>query len=354
MDNFKKIASLAELEALKNLIHYENSGEHKPIDKREKILVDFTKPKGKIKNIFESSKDEGLVAFLCKGSLPKTDEQLPEYIEELKSEVKTFVSKGTKYFEILSFSESETTTCRRFFEIYAKCAIELKQAFPDIKVGAGSFPDCVGDYVHEFMNYLAMDKRVPFDFFSWKKSATKAEQLQNYVFAARTLLDKYGFCETENIITSWQYNSKSFPDTNEAKAKEASFVAASVISLQKTPSDIAIYGKENFGGNNKCALTLKAFETISSLGIEVTSDSAADHVYIIGAKNDDKGAFMLANFNPYEKLQHELVFDLKGVFGKKCEIYLIDAEHDLELVYSGEIPESYNIEPETVVLVKLV
>ena len=98
----------------------------------------------------------------------------------------------------------------------------------------------------------------------------------------------------------------------------------------------------------------KAFAALTELGIEVTSDTAADHVYVVGAKDDDKGAFMMANFNPYEKLEHELVFDLKGVFGKKCEIYLLDEEHDLELVYEGEIPESYKMMPETVVLVKLV
>ncbi|MBR3996059.1 MAG: hypothetical protein IKI97_12365 [Clostridia bacterium] len=354
MDNFKKIASLSELEALKNLIHYENSGEHKPIDKREKILVDFTNPKGKIKSISESSTDTGLVAFLCKGSLPETEEQLSDYIKELKSTVESLKGNGTEYFELLSCPDSANIPCRKFFEIYAHCAIALKQEFPDIKVGAGSFQDCVSDYVHEFMNYLALDKRIPLDFFSWKKSVTKSEQLQNYIYAARTLLDKYEFSETDNIITAWQYNSKSSPDAKEAETREAAFVAATLISLQKTPVDIALYGKENFGKNNKVALAFDAFCAISSLGIEVTSDSAADHVYVVGAKNDDKGVFMLANFNPYEKLHHELVFDLKGVFGKKCEIYLLDEEHDLELVYSGEIPESYNMGAESVVLVKLV
>lgn len=358
MDKFKKIASIEELEALKNLIHYENSGEHKPVDKREKVLVNFTKPVGKIKSISEKTESTVVVTLKCDDickELSGANGQTPDTAEKLVSCAKSLIKDDTKYIQILSSPDTTGLPCRKYFEMYSACAMALRNEYPEIKVGAAGFSDPVCDYVHEFLNYLSNDKRIPLDFFSWQRTATKAEQLQNYIYAARTLLDKYGFEETENILTSWNYGgSQSSTSINEFQMKEASFAAACLISFQKTPADICIYGKENFGENKKCRLAFEAFEKLSSLGIEVTSDSAADHIYIAGAKNDDKGAFMIVNFNPYEKLPHELVLDIKGIFGKKCEIYLIDAEHDMELVYSGEIPESYKSEAETILFVKLV
>ncbi len=350
MDKFKKIASLEELEALKNLIHYENSGEHKPQDKREKVLVDFTKPTGKIKTISETAPDSKKVTIL-----PTDNTNVKDLTEKFRSIIQSGIEKGAVYFEICAPDGTESIPCRKFFEIYAESVLNLKKDFPDIKLGAGGFDNCVSDYVHEFMNYLSTDKRIILDFFSWHKSCTKAEQLQNYTFAARTMLDKYGFENTESILTSWSYNctSNGIPETK-FNIKKASFAAACLISLQKTPADIAICSENLLADNNKCKLAFKAFTAISDLGIEVTSDTAADHIYVVGAKNDDKGAFMIANFNPYEDLEHELVFDLKGVFGKKCEIYAVDEEHDLDLVYKGDIPESYKLQPNSVILVKLV
>ena len=349
MDNFKKIASLEELEALKDLIHYENSGEHKPVDKREKILVDFTKPVGKIKSICKTP--------LCKANISTifvNNSDIKDYSEAVCEIIENNPGKSSGYFEISAKDSTESIPCRKFFEIFAETSLQLKKKFPEIKLGAGGFDNCLSDYVHEFLNYLSTDKRISPDFFSWHGSFAKAEQLQNYVYASRTLLDKYGFKKTENAVTFWNYAKKcdNLPE-KEFFAKQASFTAACLISLQKTPADFAVCDKE-LPVSSVCAMAFKAFAALSELGIEVTSDTAADHVYVVGAKDDDKGAFMLANFNPYEKVDHELVFDLKGVYGKKCEIYLLDAEHDLELVYEGEIPETYNLKSETVVLVKLI
>lgn len=350
MDKFKKIASLEELEALKELIHYENSGEHKPVDKREKVLVDFTKPLGRIKRTYLCATDNNTIV-----SLPISDTNTNDLIQSFKAIITSKAANGADYFEISVPEGTETIPCRKFFEIYAEVTLTLKKDFPDIKLGAGGFDNCVSDYVHEFMNYLSTDKRVALDFFSWHKSCTKAEQLQNYTFAARTLLDKYGLESTENIITSWGYNGKpaGIPAA-EFDLKKASFTAACLISLQKTPTNIAVCSEDAHNESSKVSSAFKAFAAISDLGIEVTSDTAADHIYVIGAKNDDKGAFMLANFNPYEKLEHELVLDLKGVYGKKCEMYLVDSEHDLDLIYEGDIPETYKMMPETILLVKLV
>lgn len=345
MDKFKKIASLEELEALKNLIHYENSGEHKEQDRREKLLCDFTKPQGKIKNVSET--DSARLVSLGADSGCVFSEKL---YGELKNEVEKGIEKGAEYFEIVCCAY---VSCRSFFEFYAQCALALKEELPTVKIGAGGFDNCVSDYVHEFMNYLSNDKRVPLDFFSWHKSCAKAEQMQNYTYAARTLLDKYGCTETENALSAWQYDGKN-TDNAKLLTKEAAFVAATLISLQKTPADIAVYGKKSYGGNEKCRLAFEAFGMLSSLGIEVTSDSAADHVYVLGAKNDDKGAFMAVNFNPYEETEHECVLDLKGIFGKKCEIYLLDEFHDLEVVYSGSVPESYKLSANSVMVVRLV
>ena len=472
--DIKKIASLEELEALKSLIHYENSGEHKPQDMREKILVDFTKPKGRIKpvngvgggpltgNFLWDSSDYFKEAHIpycrlhdiehpfgcgefvdvdCIFKNFNADETNPEnynftatdkyigaiidcgakVIFRLGSSIEhglrihTLPPKdfakwaricehivrhynegwadgfeyGIEYFEIWNEPDLGDMcwggTFGQFIELYKTAAIHLKSVFGDtIKVGGAAFTSAVNDNIHEFLGALALDKRVPLDFFSFHRYAFKVEQILNEVYAARTILDKYGFPETELVFDEWNY-VKSWSDGYEVKKRNitsmpvAAFIAGVLLSLQKSPVDVATYYDAQVGTTMrehwnglftapeihdeehsikslplKGYYAFKAFAALCELGIEVVSDTAADHVYLLGAKDDDKGAFMVANFNPYEELSHELVFDLKGVFGKKCEIYLLDAEHDLELVYEGDIPESYKLEANAVVLVKLV
>ena len=295
---------------------------------------------------------------------------------------------GIEYWEI--WNEPELNLCwggtfAQFIDLYKTTAIHLKSCFGDtIKIGGAAFTSSTNDSVHEFLNALALDKRVPLDFFSFHRYAFKVEQILNEVHAARILLDKYGFTETETVFDEWNY-VKSWRDGytvmkgNITSMTAAAFIAGTLLALQKSPVDIATYYdaqvgttmREHWNGIFKAPeifdeghsikseplkgyYAFKAFAALTELGIEVTSDSAADHVYVLGAKDDDKGAFMLASFNPYEKIEHELVFDLKGVFGKKCEMYLLDEEHDLELVYEGDIPESYKLKAESVLLVKLV
>ena len=474
MDNFKKIATLEELEALKDLIHYENSGEHKPQDKREKVLVDFTKPVGKIKPVngvgggpltgnflwdsteyFKEARipycrlhdiehpfgcgefvdincifknfnadendadnynftatDKYIKAIIDCGAkvifrlgtsiehglrihtLPPKDfakwaricEHIIRHYNEGWANGFTF---GIEYWEIWNEPDLGDLcwggTFEQFIELYKTAAMHLKACFGDtIKVGGAAFTAGANDNTHLFLNALALDKRVPLDFYSFHRYAFKVEQILNEVHAARILLNKYGFAETETGFDEWNY-VKSWKDgytvmkKNITSMMAAAFIGGTLLSLQKSPVNVATYYDAQVGttmrehwnglftapeiwdeGNAikseplKGYYAFKAFAALTELGIEVTSDTAADHVYVVGAKDDDKGAFMMANFNPYEKLEHELVFDLKGVFGKKCEIYLLDEEHDLELVYEGEIPESYKMMPETVVLVKLV
>ena len=474
MDNFKKIASLEELEALKDLIHYENSGEHKPTDKREKVLVDFTKPVGKIKPVngvgggpltgnflwdsteyFKEARIPycrlhdiehpfGCGEFVDINCIFKnfnadendaenynftaTDKYIKAIIDcgakvifrlgtsiEHGLRIHTLVPKdfakwaricehiirhynegwadgftfGIEYWEIWNEPDLGNLcwggTFEQFIELYKTAAIHLKACFGDtIKVGGAAFTTGVSDNIHMFLNALALDKRVPLDFYSFHRYAFKVEQILNEVHAARILLDKYGFTETETVFDEWNY-VKSWKDgytvmkKNITSMMAAAFIAGTLLALQKSPVNVATYYdaqvgttmREHWNGlftapeiiNEENAIkseplkgyyAFKAFAALAELGIEVTSDTAADHVYVAGAKDDDKGAFMLANFNPYEKADHELVFDLKGIYGKKCEIYLLDEEHDLELIYEGEIPETYNLKSETVVLVKLI
>ncbi len=387
MDNFKKIASLEELEGLKNLLNYENSGKHEPVDKREKILVDFTSPCGKIsptnetQNIYintdsvfvNPNADENNP---CNYDFGKVDEDIKAALDKGEAVICNFFAKdiptdakkwakiceniiarydSIKYVGIWNTPELNTQNASMFFELYRSCASILKNRFPDIKIGGASFTSAMNDYIHEFFNLLLNDKTVPFDFFSWNCKAYKVEQILNAAYAARTMLDKYGFTDTESVLSGWKYEKKdTTPDKNKAEAasiKGAAFVAGTLIGLSRLPLNIAKYcGAQS----PKTDLAHKAFGEIFSLGIKVTSDTAADHVYVLGAKNDDKGAFMAVNFNPYEDARHNCVFDLKGIFGKKCEIYLLDKEHDLEQVYSGNIPETYELLENSVILVKLV
>lgn len=387
MDNIKKIASPMELESLKNLINFENSGNSEPLVKREKILVDFTKPVRKISPINETynfyidtdsvfknpdadendlsnydfakvdedikavtDKGETVICTLCAGTFPEDTEKWSRICENIIARY-----NNISYVGIWSRPEISTKSISEFFKLYKTTATHLKKCFPNIKVGGASFEAALSDYIHEFLNLLLNDKTVPFDFFSWNCKAYKVEQILNAAYAARTLLDKYGFADTESLLSGWSYEKKdAAPDKNKAEAasiKGASFVAGTLVGLSKIPCDAAKFCGE---ASHKVKLAFKAFEAIASLGIKVTSDTAADHVYVLGAKDDDKGAFMAVNYNPYEEAQHDCVFELKGIFGKKCEIYLLDKNHDLEMVYSGTIPESYVLMPDSLILVKLV
>ncbi len=473
-NNIKKIASVEELEALKNLMNYENSGEHKPQTNREKILVDFTKPIGKIKPVngvgggpLTGNFHWDSMQFFKEAHIPysrlhdiehpfgsgefcdidcifknfNADETDPENYNFAATDkyLQAIIDSGAKIIYRLGSSIEHTIkihtlppkdaakwaricehiimhynegwangfhmgieyweiwnepdlghlcwggTFDEFIALYKTAAIHLKERFGDkIKVGGAGFTTSVNDNIQAFLNALSTDKRVPLDFFSFHRYAFKVEQILNEVHAARIILDKYGFNKTETVFDEWNYvkdwtEGYTVMKKNITSMFGAAFLGGTLISLQKSPVDIATYYDAQVGttmrehwnglfdapelhdeGHSVQSVPLKgyyafkAFGVLAELGIEVTSDSAADHVYVLGAKNDDKGAFMVANFNPYEETEHELVFDIKGSFGKKCEIYVVDEEHNLEPIYSGEIPQSRKIAPNTIWLVKLI
>ncbi len=351
MDNNKKIASLEELKKFKSDIF--EKGEFSP---RKKLFVDFTKPQG-------AAKPYGAAVSICIEEFEGFENKFGEaplilslhtkrawQTEELSAKVKSIIGEISKLANL-----SCTRICEGelfggdSFSFYTCVSLSVKEEFPHILVGAGGFPSPLCDKVHALLNRLSLDRRVPFDFLSYNCRAEKVEQVLNSAYAGRTILDKYGFRDVKNILSSWSYSGDG------DKNKKNAFLCAVMASLERAPVDLWAYGDENGTPVDFFeSLAFSAYSGVFSLGIDVLSDTAADYVYIQGAKNDDKGSFMVVNFNPYEETPVDCSFDLHGIFGKGCEIFTLDFEFGLLSAHCGEIPESYTILPHAVLVVKIV
>lgn len=133
-----------------------------------------------------------------------------------------------------------------YYRLYKTAATHLKKCFPNLKIGGPALAYRHDDWVEGFFNSITAGERVPMDFFSWHRYGNQPEQLTDDAEYYRTMLDKYGYTETESILNEWNYINSwtvGFVDSIEVIVgiKGAAFTAASMSALQKSPTDMLMY-----------------------------------------------------------------------------------------------------------------
>ncbi len=263
---------------------------------------------------------------------------------------------GITYWEIWNEPDNEPVieenpmwrgTVKEYFELYDVTARHLKERFPNIKVGgyascgfyAITETDVSGiahssprtEYFIEFFNdffELAAKNGSPMDFFSWH-SYGSLDDTRIYADYVRKRLTEFGYGDVEVHFNEWN------PGTaNRGKPVDAALIAAQMISMQHTSTDMCMYYDGNMS-SSYCGIfdpvhftTFKAYNAflyfgeMYSIGKEVQLDIAdgVKNVYACAAYDGERGAMLIANITGHDV---EIALDIEA----KC-VLATDAEHD--------------------------
>lgn len=287
-----------------------------------------------------------------------------------------------KYWEIWNEPDGKLWlgTEEEFFLLYKMAVMHLKKCFPDLYFGGPAL--CLGrnTFAEHMMEYMTRDgERVPFDFYSWHTYADSPEKFREQAQAAQKLLDEYGYTETKSILDEWNYvetwdNMGPAYDTIQSM-KGAAFNAAVLSTLQDTTCDIATYydgqfcflnswnglfglGKQDIFYEGFAAVEakkgyypFKAFGKLYRLGNQVKVEHDSDFLKVTAATDGKQHAIILSNFQKEGNETTHLTLNFEHAGETESRLYLLDENHDLELVKTfAEVPEQLEIPANTVFL----
>ena len=246
-------------------------------------------------------------------------------------------------------------TKEQFFEFYHIAATHLKTCFPHLKIGG---PAIAGDLL--WAEYFLAQLKAPLDFFSWHCYSHTVKKIIDRSEQVRALLDKYGFDKAESILNEWNYvlewagDGIVYSHEQRRKIKGASFSVAAMCGCQNSSVDMLMYydARPNEFWNGmfddmvigrvlKGYYPFPMFNELYKLGTYVECTSNDSDAFVCAAKNENEAAVIMTYFNDDDKADPKFVkLDLSGLEsenGVEAEIYLLDADNDLELVQKATI-----------------
>ena len=241
-------------------------------------------------------------------------------------------------------------TQAQFFEFYHVVATHLKKCFPHLKIGGPALASDFG-WAEDFLKQL----KAPLDFFSWHRYACTVEDVLKKSREARALLDQYGFEKTESILNEWNYvlgwkgDDIVYSHEQRRKIKGASFTVATMCACQYSDTDMLMYydARPNEFWNGmfddmvigrvlKGYYPFPMFNTLYRLGNCVEIVELEEYAYACAAKGEEEAAILATYFNnddqaPEKKIPIQ-ISDFGFASGTKVELYLLDDNHDNELM----------------------
>ena len=237
-------------------------------------------------------------------------------------------------------------TTKEFYDLFEISAKHLKKCFPNLKIGGPSLSGKL-DWLDGFL--CEMQKRnVPMDFVSWHRYLTTPSDLYLRAQTIKDMLVKYGYEKSESIFNEWNY-IKNWRDKYVYSLetihgiKGASFMLGVMAVCQHSPVDMSMYYDTNpclFNGAFdyytlkplKGYYALKWTGDLYYLDKEVLCKDSIENIYTLcGVDKDGKATLIVNYYSDQDDLEDkELDIDLgkQGNF----EIYLLDENHDGELV----------------------
>jgi xylan 1,4-beta-xylosidase len=251
---------------------------------------------------------------------------------------------GIRYWEI--WNEPNITTFwkgthEQYFELYDTVARTLKAAYPEIKVGAPAV--ILGRvFVMEFLEFCRTNK-TPLDFLSWHIYPENQPYLvAEAALQIQDLLRMYGFENTENFITEWDFSARSAELSN---ARGASWASSVLVYLQDTSVSRAFWYRGN-GGNyslfldngdfTKSGYAFLAMKKLLETPLRLAcsgSDKAGFATLAGRSENNQTLRVLISN---YDSAYGEFVLTLKNwdssVASLQVEIYVLNDTYDLALI----------------------
>lgn len=248
-------------------------------------------------------------------------------------------------------------TADQYCRLYETAVKAIKQEFPDLKVGGGSFwkinPTTgpgENDFLEKFLTHCR-DSRAPLDFFSWHSYASPGNPwgLVREPQKARELLDQYGFPNTELHLNEWRYlenwdkKHNMLQKKNHAGSAKSAVHAAAVVTLwQDTPLDMGNFytlgsGMSSWGAWyawGECSKTYFAFLAMAQMmhyDCRKEASSEDPLVFVLaGSSSAGKRAILISDF--CSQCSRIDVQTGPGSF----QVYRLDEEHNLTAVSAEE------------------
>lgn len=247
-----------------------------------------------------------------------------------------------RHVEIWNEIESNlmwTGTDNQYFELYHTAVTGIKKYNPDIKVGGPvtAIPD--GPIVRPFLAYC-QDNKLPIDFFSWHSySNVTIEPLIKRINTARSLLDEYGFNETESWCTEWKPIISGWKEirwrrntarhtVRDAFARNrnheaAAYTASALLQMQDAPVDMAYFYCADdspwsifdvYGEPGRTYFAIKAFQQFlqAPKRVAVTGASGKDEI-TVGAGLSPEGNMAMIMASNFRSDKQDLRIDLQNL-----------------------------------------
>ena len=256
-------------------------------------------------------------------------------------------------------------TQRQFFDFYETAAKHLKSCFPELKIGG---PALAGNekWAAEFLDEMK-NRNVPIDFFSWHIYCTEPKQLTDKAERMRRLLNDNGYESAESILNEWNYVKgweKDFIYSIKTiiGIKGAAFTMACMSAAQHSSIDMLMYYDTRL--SPFCGLfdfytykPLKGYYPFKWYGMfydmeaEIKCSTEIKDIYTLcGVDSNNKTLTVITYYTDNDTAENKTVnidFSKSG----KYEIYLLDNEHDAELIRTTD-ELTFDMKPNTCVLVK--
>ena len=256
-------------------------------------------------------------------------------------------------------------TKAQFFDLYEIAAKHLKKRFPDLKIGG---PALAGneEWAADFLAQMHR-RNVPIDFFSWHVYGTTPEKMVGKAERIKKLLDENGYDKAESHLNEWNY-VKGWTDQFKYSIKSingikgAAFTMACICEAQKVPIDMLMYYDTRpsvFCG----AFDMYTYEPLKGyyplywygmfydLVSEIRQENRIDNIYsLCGVDQAGKTLSIVTHYNDDDNAPDKTVsldFGRNGEY----EIYLLDKEHDGELIATTSELQ-FNMKNHSVILIK--
>ena len=255
-------------------------------------------------------------------------------------------------------------TKAQFFDFYEVAAKHLKKCFPHLMIGGPALAhreEWAADFLAEMRR-----REVPIDFFSWHIYTKRPARIGQKAEIFRKMLDQNGYANAQNILNEWNYVkdwTEEFVYSLETIGgiKGAAFTMAAMSVAQASSIDMLMYfdaGPNIFNGmfHPNTLKPLKGYYPFKLYGMlydlqEVKTDDSIEDIYTLcGCDEAGKAMLILTYFTDEENMPDRTFCVDLGKTGE-YERYLLDEQHDVQLVAAGE-DLTVTMQPNTVLLIK--
>ena len=285
-----------------------------------------------------------------------------------------------KYWEIwnepnIDADDAENKRCwggtAEEFYIFFRIALEhLKTTFPHLKIGGPALAGGVGGtligaplrerkekWARGFFESLGEIKP---DFISWHRYFNEIPMMLEYAKNVRDMMDEYGLTDAESILNEWNYVRGSCwsPQWSEYAInvrtgpgpKCSSYTAAAMLAAQHTSIDmLMLYDARP---SSWCSLfkpyvlpkplksyySLLFFSKLYRAENELSCSVEGEDIYALAASDGNTSWLMLTHYSDNDEGEaKQIEIELENIEGDvRLELYVLDGEHDGELVRADE------------------